>query len=101
MDKKIYKFSYGGRFKKFISKTVSLVYNFFVGCIFLLIYVFILTRINSELELFLSEKFLRIIQYIEVYAGATTLLIFIIMSFLPQKAVITPYKIKIYRYYFF
>lgn len=101
MDKKIYKFSYGGRFKKSISKTVSLVYNFFVGCIFLLIYASILTRINSELKLFLSEKFLHIIQYIEVCAGTATLLIFIIMSFLPQKAVITPYEIKIYRYYLF
>ena len=101
MDKKIYKFSYGGRFKKFISKTVSLVYNFFAGCIFLLIYAFILTRINGELELFLSEKILHVIEYIEVYAGVATLLIFIIMSFLPQKAVITPNKIKIYRHYLF
>ena len=101
MDKKIYKFSYGGRFKKYISKTVSLVYNFFAGCIFLLIYASILTRINVELELFLSEKIFHVIEYIEVYAGAAILLIFIIMSFLPQKTVMTPYEIKTYRYYLF
>lgn len=67
----------------------------------MLIYAFILTRINGELELFLSEKILHVIEYIEVYAGVATLLIFIIMSFLPQRVVITPYEIKTYRYYLF
>lgn len=76
-------------------------YNFFVGCIFLLIYVFIVTRINSELELFISWEFLTVIKYVEAYTGTAILLIFIIMSFLPQKAVITAYEIKIYRHYLF
>lgn len=67
----------------------------------MLIYASILTRINVELELFLSEKIFHVIKYIEVYAGAAILLIFIIVSFLPQKAVITPYEIKIYRHYLF
>ena len=98
---KKYKFSYGGIIKKFLSKTISLLYNTLVGCFVLIILALIVSEINYLLTDLLNDRVLDILRRVEVYSGIIILGIFIIPSFLPQKVEIRGGVIRVYRHCLF
>lgn len=98
MNIKTYNFSYGSVFKKFISKTVSFLYNTLVGVFVLLIFAFIFSGINYRLKGFIDENYLDIIRRIEVYSFVIAYIgVFIFPSFLKQKVDVSDNMIKIQR----
>lgn len=101
MDKKTYKFSYGNNFKKYLSKFSFLIYNLIISIFLLIIIGTILSRINYELKAILAEEIISIIKAVEIYAAIPFVGFFIVLSFLPQKAVISNGKIKVYRHCLF
>lgn len=98
---KVYKFSYGGSFKKFISKTISLIYNAFVGAFILFMLAIIVSQVNYLLSNIINDDIINLCKRIEVYLGAAFFLAFIIQSFFPQKVEISNGMIKIYRHCLF
>lgn len=101
MDKKTYKFSYGNNFKKYSSKFIFFIYNLIISNLLLMIIGTILSRINYELKAILPEEIISIIKVVEIYAAIPFVGFFIVSSFLPQKAVISNGKIKVYRHCLF
>lgn len=101
MNKKTYKFSYGGTLKKIISKTISLIYNIFIGIIILLIFAFIVSEINYLLKDLIDENIMNICKKIDVYLGIFIFGFITIPSFFPQKVKVSNGMIKIYRHCLF
>lgn len=101
MGTKTYSFSYGSIIKKVLSKIISLIYNLFVGVLVLVILAFIISQINFNLKDLFSENVLGIIKKLEIYCGVIIFSIFIIPSFLPQKAEIREDVVKVYRHCLF
>lgn len=101
MNIKTYKFSYGSTLKKFISKTISLIYNIFIGTIILLIFAFIVSEVNYLLRDLIDENIMNICKKIDVYLGAFIFGFITIPSFFPQKVKVGNGMIKIYRHCLF
>ncbi len=98
---KTYNFSYGGTFKKFISKTISFIYNALIGTFFLIIFAFVIAEMNYLLRDLINNTTMNVLNRIEVYLGIVILSIFIIPSFFPQKVEISNDLIKIRRHCLF
>lgn len=101
MYKQIYYFSYGNNIKKFISKFISLIYNFFIGIFILFLFSLIVAKVNLLLKDLVSDSILNIVNRVEVYLGVLFIIVFIIPSFLPQKVEIKEKTINIYRHCLF
>lgn len=101
MNIKTYKFSYGGTFKKYISKTVSLMYNLMVSGIILFIYASIISNLNYMLKNLISDNILNVFKIIELCLGIAILIFFVIPSFFKQKVEISENVIKVYRHCLF
>lgn len=101
MEKKIYKFSYGNRFKKFISILVSFIYDFMISCALLFFVSLIISKINYELKFIINDNIMNIVTSMEIYAGFIFLCFFIIQAFLPQKVIINKQTIKVKRHCLF
>ncbi len=97
MDKKVYKFSYGNKFKKILSKFIMFIYNLYISVFILIAYAFIVSTINYELKYLLNDNSINVIKSVEIYAGTVWLFFFMIQAFLPQKVIIYDEKIKINR----
>jgi hypothetical protein len=96
-----YYFTYGGTFKKILSKFISLLYNALVGCIVIFVLALILSEINYLIKDILSDNVMNILKRIEIYLSSIVLVAFIIPSFLPQKVEIKCNTVKIHRHCLF
>ena len=101
MDKKTYKFSYGNNLKKYLSKFCFLFYNLIISAFLLVIIGIIVAKINYELKAILPDGIISVIKAVELYAAIPFVCFFIVLSFLPQKVVISNGKIKVYRHCLF
>ena len=96
MDKKIYKFSYGGKLKKIFAKLINLFFNTLIGTFLAFVTVFVLKKVNVYLESIVSDSI--ILTRIELGIAISEILFFAVISLFPQKVVIKGDIIKVYRY---
>lgn len=101
MSSKTYEFSYGGNIKKFLSKTVSLIYNSIIGGIVLFVFMFLISEINYRLKFLVNDDTFHVFKIIEILLGIAILSVFIIPSFFQQKVEISEKMIKVYRHCLF
>ena len=50
MDKKIYKFSYGGKLKKIFAKLINLFFNTLIGTFLAFVTMFVLGKVNIGVQ---------------------------------------------------
>lgn len=99
MDIQTYKFSYGGTFKKILSKFLMSFANFFIIPIILLTLLFIFSNINHYLKSYtFTADILNIIKWIEIILSSIILGFLVIQPYLPQKVEIHNNIIKVYRH---
>ena len=96
MDKKIYKFSYGGKLKKIFAKLINLFFNTLIGTFLAFVTMFVLGKVNVYLESIVSDSI--ILTRIELGIAISEILFFAVISLFPQKVVIKGDIIKVYRY---
>lgn len=95
---KTYKFSYGSKLKKFISKFIIVISNLFLFSIFLLLFLYIFTSVNYKLKTInINDEIILIIKWIEIVMCLFVFLLLVFQSFLPQKVEVYSTSIKVYR----
>lgn len=95
--KKIYKFSYGGKFKKVLCKIIHFIYCSILGWLFLLLLAYVFSEINYLLKDVLNDNTLYVIKAIEVYFSLIAYIASLIPAFLPQKVILDDYEVNIRR----
>lgn len=101
MNEITYVFSYGGKVKMFLSKSIILLYNCLCGFIIDYIFAYIVSDINHGLKNRVDEKIMNKMIFFEVCFGVIVMLVFIFISFLPQKVKIINDRVKVYRHCIF
>lgn len=99
MNTKIYKFSYGGTFKKFLSKIIMLFANLLLVLLIAFISLWIFGSINYGLEHYIFDADIpRIVIWIEIVLCSIVVVFFVIQPFLPQKVELYDNIIKVQRH---
>lgn len=84
-----------------ISKLLMAFYNCACGFLFVYIFAYIVSDINLGLIDRVDERIMHKIKFCEICFAIIVMLVFIFISFLPQKAIIKSDKIKVYRHCIF
>lgn len=95
--KKVYKFSYGGKFKKVLCKIIHFIYCSILGWLFLLLLAYVFSEINYLLKDVLNDNTLYVIKAIEVYFSLIAYIASLIPALLPQKVILDDYEVNIRR----
>ena len=98
MDKKTYKFFYGGTKKKIVSKFLNLLTNTAVGIFYAFIIDYIFYLLSKDLNSNTSINYLKYLEYLIIFSE---ILFFVVISLLPQKVVIEDDYIKVYKFSYF
>lgn len=96
MDK-VYKFSYGGTFRKILCKIIHFFYCACVGMLILYFLAFLFSELNYSVKDIFSEKVINVMTAIEIYFSLVVFIASLIPSFIPQKVIINDYEVKIRR----